>query len=598
MGGKADKSNYALKINGQEISINEYENTLNNMENTFKQLFGDQYNKFIKTVDIKSRVKDEIINRTLLYQESIKKKIPVSDREIIEEISKIPSFKTNGSFDEDKYKQILNANRLTPASFEESLKREMRINKLTYLIQNSVNVSPNEIKNEYLYRNSKAKISYIKVSPSLFLNKVTIDNESIEKYYNENKEKYRKPKEIKLKYVKFNAEDFAKDIKVSDEELQSYYIKNRLKYYKPERIKVRHILIRVKNWDNKTESLEALKKIREIQGELKKNIPFEKLAKEYSEDPSAQNGGLIGFIKHGDVVPEFEKAAFALKEGEVSSIVKTPFGYHLIKVDQKIPAVMPTLDELKDNLTKEIIELKKTMNLKEQALSFYRDILNEGNISAYAQKNPSTVKVYETDYFTRDNTPASLNLSPEIKDALFNMEQSEVSKIYYIGNDAYIFEVNDVKESYIPKLADIKNKVVEDYKNDKAKEIALEELKQIVQSGKDLTDIAKKYNANIVSTNYFKRIEPIDEIGSNTALQVNIFKTNKNSLIKNVFDINNYLYVVKVDDITLPDLHTLSENEKKNISDYLLEIKSKEVLNEYLRNLRKEAKIKVNPLIE
>ena len=599
VGGKADKTNYAFKINGQEISMNEYQSTLTNMENTFKQLFGDQYNKFIKTIDIKERVKDEIIHRTLLYQEALEKKIPVSDIEIIEEINKIPSFKTNGIFDEEKYRQILKANGLPPASFEESIKRDLLINKMTFLIQNSVNVRNEEIKNEYMFRNSKAKISYLKISPDIFKNKVVLDNKSLERYYNNNKEKYEKPKEVKVKYVKFNSNDFIKEINITDEEIQNYYIRNRLKYYEPEKIKVKHILISVKKWDNKTEVSEALNKIKSIQKELKNNGVFERLAEKYSDDQSsARNGGQIGFIKRGDVVPEFEKAAFKLKEGEISDIVKTQFGYHLIKVDEKIPAKMPTLNELKEVIKKEIFENKKNISLKEHVLSFYKDILNEGNITAYLQKNPESIKVYETDFFTKNDPFIPLRITQDIIDAIFNMEQSEVSKIYYIDNNAYIFEISDIKEAYIPSLSEIRDTVVNDYIRDNSKEIAIDELNKILTNGSNLDELSKQYNTKIMTTNYFKRIEPIDNIGSNTELQNSIFKIKEDKLIKRVFDINGYLYIVRVDDLKFPELDKMTAEEKSNIKHYIYEIKSKESLNEYLKNLRLKAKIKVSPFIE
>ncbi len=599
VGGKADKTNYAFKINGQEISMNEYQSTLTNMENTFKQLFGDQYNKFIKTIDIKERVKDEIIHRTLLYQEALEKKIPVSDIEIIEEINKIPSFKTNGIFDEEKYRQILKANGLPPASFEESIKRDLLINKMTFLIQNSVNVRNEEIKNEYMFRNSKAKISYLKISPDIFKNKVVLDNKSLVKYYNNNKEKYEKPKEVKVKYVKFDSNDFIKEINITDEEIQNYYIRNRLKYYEPEKIKVKHILISVKKWDNKTEVSEALNKIKSIQKELKNNGVFERLAEKYSDDQSsARNGGQIGFIKRGDVVPEFEKAAFKLKEGEISDIVKTQFGYHLIKVDEKIPAKMPTLNELKEVIKKEIFENKKNISLKEHVLSFYKDILNEGNITAYLQKNPESIKVYETDFFTKNDPFIPLRITQDIIDAIFNMEQSEVSKIYYIDNNAYIFEISDIKEAYIPSLSEIRDTVVNDYIRDNSKEIAIDELNRILTNGSNLDELSKQYNTKIMTTNYFKRIEPIDNIGSNTELQNSIFRIKEDKLIKRVFDINGYLYIVRVDDLKFPELDKMTAEEKSNIKHYIYEIKSKESLNEYLKNLRLKAKIKVSPFIE
>jgi hypothetical protein len=279
-------------------------------------------------------------------------------------------------------------------------------------------------------------------------------------------------------------------------------------------------------------------------------------------------------------------------------IFKKHFGYHFIKVEEKIPAKMPTLDELKENIKAEIFENKKKITLKEHALSFYREILNEGNISAYMQKHPNTIKIYETDYFTKNDSSMPVNINQDINDALFNMEQSDVSKIYYINDNAYIFEVDDIKEAYIPGFTELKDTIVNDYINDKAKEIAVDELSKLILNETYLTNIAGKYNASIVTTDYFKRVEPISEIGSNTELQNYIFKNNKSSLIKKVFDINKYLYIVKVDDLKLPDLNKLTEYEKKNITDYIYEIKSKEALEEYLRNLRLKAKIKVNPFIE
>ena len=599
VGGKADKTDYALKINGQEISMNEYENTLTNMDNTFKQLFGNQYNKFIKTIDIKEKVKDEIINRTLLYQESLEKKIPISDIEVIEEIKNIPSFKTNGLFDEEKYHQILKVNRLSPAAFEESIKRDLLINKLQYLIQHSVQVKKQEVEKEFTYQNSEAKISYLKISPERFKNNVAIDNNSIEEYYNNNKKRYEIPKQIKVKYVTFDPKDVEKDIKVSDEDIQNYYIRNSLKYYEPEKIKVRHILVAVKDWENKTDVSNALEKINSIIKKLKNNEDFATLAEEYSDDKnSAKNGGLIGFIKRGDVVPEFEKAAFTLKEGETSDIVKTQFGYHIIKVEEKIPAKIPPLEEIKEHIKKEIFELKKNTLFKEHLLSFYRDVLNEGNITAYQQKKPNAVKVFETDFFTKNDTQIPINLTQEIKDALFNMEQSEVSKIYYINGHAYIFEITDILDAHMPAFDKIKNRVINDYIEDKSKEIAINRLSKELSQTNDLTTIAKQYNANILTTNYFKRTEPIKEIGSNTELQNLIFRNNDSKLIKKVFDINNYLYIIRVEDVRLPDINNITENEQENIRRYIYNVKSKEALNEYLRNLRLNANIKISPLIK
>jgi peptidyl-prolyl cis-trans isomerase D len=598
MGGKAEKANYAIKVNKDEISLAEYQSTLRNTESTFRQLFGNQYDKFTKSIDVKKQVKQDLINRTLLYQEALKKEIPISNVEIINEINKVPSFITNGDFDEEKYRQILNANGLTPAIFEESVKRDLTINKLAYLIQNSVGVKDNEIKNEYFYRNTSAKISYISTAAEGFEKDVVLNDNVLKSYYDENKENYRVTKQIKLKYVKFTPEDFEKNIVIPQSEIESYYIKNQAKFYEPEKIKVRHILIKIKNWDNESEISKAKEKADKILKELKKKDNFEELAKKYSDDLSGRNGGLLGYIKRDDVVKEFGNVAFSLMPGQISNIVKTSFGFHIIKVDEKIAEKKPSVNDLKETIRTQLTEEKKKTELRDYALSYYRNILNEGNLTAYTTKHPDNATVYDTDFFSITDNVEPLGLNMEFKEALFNLEQSEVSRIYYLDDTAYIFEVTNIVPEHIPELIEIKDKVKKDYVKYKAKEIGRLYLKDLISKYKDLDKISEKLHIKIKSAGPFKRIQPINGIGSNTELQTIIFSSSRNTTIDKVFDLNEELYIVRIDAINKPSYSSMNAYEKKNIYDYLYDIKSKEALKEYLANLKKEAHININPSIE
>ncbi|MDY6820814.1 MAG: SurA N-terminal domain-containing protein [Deferribacterota bacterium] len=597
VGGRERSRDYAIKINDQKISIAEYQQSISNMENTLKRLFNTNYDKVAKNFNIRERVKDELINNALLYEEATKKNIPVSPVEILDEIKKIPAFQAGGSFDERRYREILSMNGLNPSTFEENIKRNLLINKIIFLIKNSVDVTDREVKNEYEYRNKSAKITYLKISPKLFYGKVKIDEESLKQFFSENKENYRLPKQIKLKYTVLDLENSQnKEINVSEEEIQNYYISHRLDYYKPERLKVRHILAKVDNWDNKSEVDSALNKIKTVKDKLNKGTPFEVLAKNYSDDSySAKKGGLIGTIKRGDIIKEFEEVAFSLKEGKVSDIVKTKFGYHLIKVDKRFKAETTPLDEKRDEIKEILIKEKKKTALRELALNLYRDILNEGNISAYLDSHPDKIKAYETKYFSKDETVKPLSEKRDVYDDIFNMQKSEVSKIYYINNKAYIFEVADIKKPYIPEFGTINEKIRKDYISSKSIEIANDEILNLINKGYNITKIAQEYNITPKATSYFKRVQPIPDIGSNTQLKNNIFTTKAGSILKDIFYINNMLYIVRVDDIKAADIKELTEDERKTIRDYIFNIKSTESLNEYLRNLRDDAEIEINP---
>ncbi|MBC7196843.1 MAG: peptidyl-prolyl cis-trans isomerase, partial [Deferribacterales bacterium] len=455
-----------------KISYNEYQMAYENTSNTLRQLFGDNVEKMPEFKNLKRMVIDDLIERYLLIEEAEKSGVFVTDAEVLNTISSTKAFFVDGKFDRNRYIEVLRFNGMYPEAYEETLRKDILVSKMENLIKNAVEVTKQEIEKEYAYRNTTAVIKYLSIDPNKYRSKVSFKDEDLKAFFEENKEDYRIPEKIKVKYVVFDEDNFDKDIVVTDEEAEAYFLQHKEQFHQSEQVEARHILVRVNDFENKEENEKALSKINKARDEIKKGAAFEKVAENYSEDISAKNGGYLGFFKRGEMVKEFEEAAFKLEPGQVSDIVKSPFGYHIIKVEKKLEEKDLSFDEVKERIIERIKEEKEKNQFKNYVYETYKDILTESNISAYLTKHPGELSVYETDYFTKGENIPPFRENDEVKNIIFNLEVAEVSPILDIDGKKYIVEVSDKKASYIPNFEEVKELVKKDYIDKKAIEYA------------------------------------------------------------------------------------------------------------------------------
>lgn len=593
MGGKVGGDNYVIKVNDNKISYNEYQLAYENTSNTLRQLFGDNVEKIPEFKNLKRMVIDDLIERYLLIEEAEKSGVFVTDAEVLNTISSTKAFFVDGKFDRNRYIEVLRFNGMYPEAYEETLRKDILVSKMENLIKNAVEVTKQEIEKEYAYRNTTAVIKYLSIDPNKYRSKVSFTDEDLKAFFEENKEDYKIPEKIKVKYVLFDEDNFDKDIVVTDEEAEAYFLQHKEQFHQSEQVEARHILVRVNDFENKEENEKALSKINKAIDEIKKGAAFEKVAEKYSEDISAKNGGYLGFFKRGEMVKEFEEAAFKLETGQVSDVVKSPFGYHIIKVEKKLEEKDLSFDEVKERIIERIKEEKEKNQFKNYVYETYKDILTESNISAYLTKHPGELSVYETDYFTKGENIPPFRENDEVKNIIFNLEVAEVSPILDIDGKKYIVEVSDKKASYIPNFEEVKELVKKDYIDKKAIEYAKNLLEDEVNTEKAIEDISKKLKVSYTTTPPFKRIEPIDEIGSNSEITNDIFAT-KQGLIKKVYIIDGKPSIIHVEKVEEADLSKLPEEEEE-IKLFLLSIKQEEAYKDYINSLKNKASIKIAP---
>lgn len=593
MGGKVGGDNYVIKVNDNKISYNEYQMAYENTLNTLRQLFGDNVEKIPEFKNLKRMVIDDLIERYLLIEEAEKSGVFVTDAEVLNTISSTKAFFVDGKFDRNRYIEVLRFNGMYPEAYEDALRKDILVSKMENLIKNAVEVTKQEIENEYAYRNTTAVIKYLSIDPKKYKSKVSFKDEDLKTFFEENREDYRIPEKIKVKYVVFDEDNFDKEIVVSDEEAEAYFLQHKEQFHQSEQVEARHILVRVNDFENKEENEKALSKINKARDEIKKGTAFEKVAEKYSEDTSAKDGGYLGFFKRGEMIKEFEDVAFKLEPGQVSDVIKSPFGYHIIKVEKKLEEKDLTFDEVKEDIVKRIKEEKEKNQFRNYVYEIYKEILTESNISAYLTKHPGEISVYETDYFTKEENIPPFRENDEVKNIIFNLEIAEVSPILDIDGKKYIVEVSDKKASYIPNFEEVKELVKKDYIDQKAIEYAKKLLEDEVNTEKSIEDISKKLKVSYTTTPPFKRIEPIDEIGSNSEITNDIFAT-KQGLIKKVYIVDEKPSIIHVEKVEEADLSQLPEEEEE-IKLFLLSLKQEEAYKDYINSLKNKASIKIAP---
>lgn len=591
MGGNISNAAYAIKVNDYKISYGEYRDTYENTANTLRQIFGDQLNQIPEYKNLGKKVADDMVSKILVTEDAKSKGIFVSDMEVLEVIKSNSAFLTDNNFDTQKYVQVLNLNGINPEVYENSLKQDILFRKMENIVKNSVAVTDLEIENEFKYRNSEAVIKFLSVEPKKFQDKVVLSDTDLKNYYSSNGEKYRVPETVKVKYTVIDPSNYVDNFTVSGADLETYYLQHKNEFIQKEEVEARHILFRVKDFNDKQQDNASYQRALNVLGELKKGGDFIKLAEKYSDDSTAKNGGYLGKFQRGAMVKEFEDVAFLLKEGDVSDIVKTPFGYHILKVEKHIPEKELTLDEAKDKINAILEKELKKNSFNKYVFDLYKNILTESNITAYQKKYPDKITVYETEMFDINSQIAPFGSNSAVKKIIFHMDLAEVSSVVEMNGKKYIFELTDRKESFIPEFDKVADEVKKDYISEKSYELSAKYLDEQIKSSKSVDEISKNIKVSYTTSPSFKRLEPIPELGANSLVATEIFNKEK-GLLEKTYEFQGKPYVIEVVSVKDGDINKLQE-QRNDIQTFLLSVKQDEAFKAYVKGLKSSAKIEI-----
>ena len=494
-------------VNGQSISAQEYQRNYNQTIGRYQEQFGGTLPAgLLEALNLKQQVLNQMIQELVMQQGAKEAGLIVGSDEVRKVIQNMDAFREEGIFKLDRYKKLLASSKMTTTDFENNVRNDLLQTKILAHLSRFGRISDSELKDRFAFDNDQLKLEYVVFSADGFRSSGPVAEEELNLFFEGSKQAYLTEPQVKLRYITFLNEQALTTTQLSDQEIEQYYNLNPDKFSTPEQRQARHILLRSDPKDSGELQAAKRKKLETILALAKAGKDFSQLAKEHSEDASGKNGGDLGFFSKGQMVPPFADAAFALKEGEISSIVETQFGLHLIKLEKIKPAQVTTLAAARGQISTEL----KTQRGKELTFQLanqaYEGIIQAGSLDKYAAGAATPVQT--TDYFTQANPPSAVAGQPALLKTIFSLKKGELSSLLEVKGGYAIVFLDEVKEPQVPPLAEVRARVEKDFLNDqalaKAKAAAVALLAQAKKEG-SLVAEAEKTKSRVQETSFFTR---------------------------------------------------------------------------------------------
>jgi peptidyl-prolyl cis-trans isomerase D len=400
--------------------------------------------------------------------------------------------------------------------FEEAVMRDLVIQmRLKRLVTDNVLVGDEEVKRSYKQSNDKVQIEYVRVPAQAFRPQIQLDEEKIREFYEQNKSRYMTQEMRTVKALRVRPADIPEP-EVNDAELRAFYDRNLSRYQVDERVRASHIiLMTMGKSEEEIKQVEA--RAQEVLAKVKAGGDFAELAKQYSEDTGNKDqGGDLGWVVRGQMVPAFEQATFALQPGQISDVVKTEYGYHVIKVHERDRAHMQTFDEVKDQIRQEIAQQKQQeqrLRKMDESVAVTRKF--GADLDAAGRELGVPVETYGP--FPRTNPPAGLPSTPIFISSIFTAAEGEV--LSEAAQDAtLLLVVTSIQPARVPELDELRADVTEQWIVGQAGELARQRAQEITDAARaadgNLKQAAAKFGLPVQTSQFITRNDTIADIGS------------------------------------------------------------------------------------
>jgi len=601
-GDQADAT-VAATVNDTRIGFDAYQSAYSNLYRLYQNIYREQFTPQLeKQLRLRQQALDTLIEQTLLLQEADRQDIEVTKNDLVAEIAKVPAFQENGAFSKERYLQVLNYQRLTPDEFEEMQRRQILVDRMKEKLQAGITVTDADIETEYRQQNEKADLAFVRLAPALFEAKVKIDEQALANFFEQNREEFRIPERVALSYVVFEPERFEKEVTFDESELEKYYRRHLDRFDIPEQVQVSHILIRLSQDAGDTLRQQKKELAEKVLAEVRAGKDFAALARKYSDDPgSAAQGGALGYFQRGVMVGPFEEAAFALQPGEVSEIVETPFGFHILKCEGRIEARIKPLAEVAEEV-KTGLKTEKAWQLAfEKAMDAYNINRKGGSIEAAAKANDLEVK--ETGFFGREEPIESLGDLPQISVAAFTLKEGEMARPTETERGVVLFSVKSRQESRLPELAEVRAEAEQAFRREQGKTLAkesAEKLLEAVKSGEKLEILARRQGVKVERTDLFSRSYGafVPRIGNTEELSKAAFTLSDEAPVApEVYTVDGTFVVAILAERQEADPTGLDAAKTEELRQSLLTRKQDEALTNKIKELREQAEISIAPTL-
>ncbi|MFZ1908763.1 MAG: SurA N-terminal domain-containing protein [Burkholderiales bacterium] len=470
-------------VNGMKITQREYDDALQRQQQRLRQMFGDRLDlDALDTPATRRALLESMIDSRLVATAAAKARLSVSDDTLREAILGIAAFQEDGRFSRAAYEAVLRSQGMTPQGFESSLRYELTLQQMSNAVTDSAIGSRSVAARLAKLLEEKREVSEALVPAQPFMSQVKVDPAQAKAYYDSHQDEFRIPERMRVQYVVLSGEALAATEPVTEAELKQAYEANASRYKADEQRRASHILIQV-DPDAKPAVREAAqKKAEEILAEVRKSPgSFAALAKKYSQDSgSAEKGGDLGYFDRSMMVKPFADAVFGLgKVGDVSGVVKSDYGYHIIELTGIQPGHIRTLDEVRKQLTAEL-QKQKAARAYAEAAERFSDLVFEQADSLQAVAQRYKLGLQTTGWITRsaDKAPPPLNNSKLIN-ALFSEDalgkKHNTPAVEVAPETMVAARVLEHESASLRKFDDVKSAIEQELRRQEALKLAAKE---------------------------------------------------------------------------------------------------------------------------
>ncbi len=575
------------KVADTSISVIEFRNAMQSLRNKM-QSEGQKDLSLLDSPQARLTVLNRLINTRLFNAEALNSNFKISNEQLSEFVTTLPEFQDNGKFSQEIYDKLLSQNQMSPSKFEAMMRGELVTQQvrdgIPQLVYSTKAISDYAIKNELQQR----EVTVAEIKSTDFISQVNVDDAEVKSYYEKHKAKFQVPEQVKLEFVRFSANDLIIKMQVTEEDAKKFYEENAANFQGDEKRRASHILIAFNSATSQQAKDEAKKRAEQILLDLKKNpTKFSEIAKKNSQDPgSAEKGGDLGVFGRGAMVKPFEDAVYSMKLGQISDLVLSDFGYHIIKLTEVV-GQSQSFDTLKGQIRAELMYQKALSKFAEEAENF-NNLVYEQSTSLKPAADNYGLQVQKTDWisasdgakFFKNEKLMSLVFSNEVLNDKRNTEAVEVA-----NNTLVAARVIDHKPSAPRSYDEVKLGISDYLKIEKASKMAID-----------------KGNAALAKLKQNKEVDTLDWIpsvivdrknaqGLTDLTMTNVFKVNVNKLpaYAGVADSSKGYLLIKVISVDDVDAETLASAT----SEYNAALTS-EYGAAYVATLKSKNKVSIN----
>ncbi len=549
IGGRSDT---VASVGGAEISVTDFQRAQTATRNLYREQYGNNLPpELLRALDIPSRTLAQLIDSALLEQEASRLGLLVTDESVRMAIRQVPAFQRGGQFSAAVYRAALARQSTSPADFETTMRHDLLVAQLADIIRRGVHVTDGEVRERYRSDNEQVTLSYIEFTADELAGEVEVSEEALAGFFAERDEDYRRDETVALRYLAYSPEDFEETITVSDERIEEYYILNKeSEFHIAEEVSARHILVKVAGDAEEEERTAARETAQTALDRLGGGADFAELASEVSDDATAADGGDLGSFGRGRMVPAFDRAAFALAAGQISGIVETRFGFHIIKVYAHRQAGERSLEEVRDTIA---VKLRREIARDEafDTAALDAEEIHEGEASFEGLAQRRSAAIGSTSLMNRGDLVPGLGAAPDLVDAAARLAAvGDTSDAVKLGETYYIVELTGRRASYVPELEEARSEVEADYRGAQGYERARERAQALLERlerGEELPALAAEGEREVAESQAFTRRGAfVRGIGNLPGIKELAFATSGGDVLPRVFTSRNRAYVFVV----------------------------------------------------